>query len=80
MVTKLARNLNLPLDAQTHTFALLAIRGVGKTYACLKMAEGMHADGLQFVMVDPTGVCWGLRSSADGKSAGLPVLIFGGEP
>jgi uncharacterized protein len=76
---RLARNLTLPVDAQTETFALLAKRGAGKTYACLKMAEGMHDEALQFVFVDPTGVCWGLRSSSDGKRAGLPVLIFGGD-
>lgn len=76
---RLARNLTLPVDAQTQTFAILAIRGVGKTYTCLKMAEGMHDAGLQFVFVDPTGVAWGLRSSADGKKPGLPVMIFGGE-
>lgn len=76
---RLARNLTLPLEAQTQTFAILAVRGVGKTYLCLKMAEGFHEEGLQFVFVDPTGVAWGLRSSADGKKPGLPVMIFGGE-
>lgn len=76
---KIARTLSLPLEAQTQTFAILAIRGVGKTYACLKMAEQMHEHALQFVFVDPTGVAWGLRSSADGTSPGLPVVIFGGE-
>lgn len=75
----LARNLKLSVEVQTQTFAVLAVRGAGKTYTLLKMAEQMYGDGLQFVFVDPTGVAWGLRSSADGKHAGLPILIFGGE-
>jgi hypothetical protein len=32
-----------------------------------------------FVVLDPTGAWWGLRSSADGKSPGLPVVILGGQ-
>lgn len=29
--------------------------------------------------IDPKGDWWGLRSAADGKKAGFPVIIFGGE-
>jgi hypothetical protein len=29
--------------------------------------------------IDPKGDWWGLRSAADGKKAGFPVVIFGGE-
>lgn len=35
--------------------------------------------GQPAVYVDPIGVTWGLRHSRDGKSAGLPVIILGGE-
>ncbi len=35
--------------------------------------------GLPVVIVDPVGVWWGLRSSADGTAEGLPVVIFGGD-
>jgi len=31
------------------------------------------------LILDPTGVWWGLRTSADGKTAGYPVVIFGGD-
>jgi hypothetical protein len=31
------------------------------------------------VIADPIGVWWGLRSSADGKGPGLPVLVLGGD-
>jgi hypothetical protein len=30
-------------------------------------------------VIDPKGDWWGLKSSADGKHAGFPVVIFGGE-
>ena len=36
-------------------------------------------NGLPVVVVDPVGVAWGLRVSADGKSKGLPIVIMGGE-
>jgi hypothetical protein len=35
--------------------------------------------GQQIVVVDPTGAWWGLKSSADGKSAGFSIPVFGGE-
>lgn len=68
----------LPPDVITQTFAILAIRRVGKTYTASVMAEEMMKAGLPFVALDPTGAWWGLRASADGKSAGYPVVIIGG--
>lgn len=49
------------------------------TYLASVMAEEMGAAGYRFVVLDPIGVWWGLRSSADGKHGGLPVVIFGGD-
>jgi hypothetical protein len=70
--------LLLPLDAVTNTFAILARRRVGKTYTASVMAEEFVHAGIPWVAMDPTGAWWGLRSSSDGKSPGLPVLILGG--
>ncbi|TAH39264.1 MAG: DUF853 family protein [Planctomycetota bacterium] len=75
---QLSPSLSLPADAVTQTFAILAVRGAGKSNAAAAMAEGMYDAGLPFVVVDPVGAWWGLRSSADGKGAGLPVPVFGG--
>jgi hypothetical protein len=72
-------DLKLPLDAVTQTFAILAMRGVGKTYTASVMAEEFAEAGLPFAVLDPTGAWWGLRSSADGKSDGYPVTILGGD-
>jgi uncharacterized protein len=75
---QLAPGLALPLEAVTQTFGVLAVRGAGKSNLAAVMAEEMHAAGLPFVVVDPVGAWWGLRSAADGRGAGLPIPIFGG--
>jgi hypothetical protein len=74
----ISADISLPLDSVTQTFAILAKRRVGKTYTASVMAEEMAGAGLPFVVLDPTGAWWGLRSSADGKHEGLPVVIIGG--
>lgn len=76
---ELAAGLSMPDDFITQTCAVLARRGAGKTYTALKIAEQMAVSSLPFVVIDPTGVCWGLRSSASGNAAGLAVVILGGE-
>lgn len=45
----------------------------------LQITGEFLAASLRTVVIDVLGVFWGLRSSADGKSAGEPVVIFGGE-
>jgi len=76
---KIAGDLALPLEAVTQTFAVLAKRGVGKTYTALVLVEELLKAGLQTVVVDPIGVTWGLRASADGQRPGLPIVILGGD-
>lgn len=76
---RLAAGLTLPLDVVTETIAVLAKRRVGKSYAMRKLAEQLHKARQQIVIVDPKGDQWGIRSSADGKGAGLPIIILGGE-
>lgn len=75
----LAPNLSLPAEAVTQTFAILAKRGMGKTYTASVMAEEMLKAKSHVIIIDPVGVWWGLRSSADGKGDGLPIIIAGGE-
>jgi hypothetical protein len=79
MSLRIGPGFTLPDEAVTQTFGILAKRGVGKTYTANVMAEEMYKAGLPFVVVDPIGVWWGLRSSADGKKPGLAVTILGGE-
>jgi hypothetical protein len=75
---RISDELAFPLDAVTQTFSILAKRRVGKSYTASKMAEEFVAAQLPFVVLDPTNAWWGLRSSADGKKPGLPVVILGG--
>jgi DNA helicase HerA-like ATPase len=76
---QLSNDLQLPVEAVTETFAILAKRGAGKTYIAAVMVEELLQAGLQVVVADPVGVWWGLRASADGQQEGLPIVIIGGE-
>src|SRR5947207_11833197 len=76
---KLSSDLDLPTEAVTQTFAILAKRGVGKSYLSMVMVEEMLKSNLQVVYVDPIGIAYGLRTSADGQNPGFPIIIAGGE-
>lgn len=79
MSIRIARSLSLPLETVTRRLGVIATTGAGKTYLLSVMAEEFARLRLPFVVIDPEGVCWGLRSSADGKRAGYPVVILGGD-
>lgn len=79
MSLKISDALALPIDTVTDTIGILAIKGAGKTYTFLVLVEEMVKQGLPVVVLDPVGVCWGLRSRADGHGVGLPVVIVGGQ-
>jgi hypothetical protein len=76
---RIAPDLSIPVEAATQTFAILAKRGSGKTYTALVLMEEMVKAGLHVVIVDPVGVCWGLRAAADGEHPGLPIVVMGGD-
>lgn len=79
MKLQLAKNLAMPADAVTRTFAILGIRGSGKTNTGVVLTEELLKAPQQVIVLDPVDVWWGLRSSADGKASGFPVTILGGE-
>lgn len=81
---KISSTLTLPGDAVTQTFAILAKRGSGKTYAASVMAEEFLLDHQQIIIIDPTGVWWGLRSKFEilalgGERGDLPLLAESGK-
>jgi uncharacterized protein len=76
---KIADGVTLPIEAVTQTIAILAKRRAGKSYTARRLAEQLHKAKQQIVIVDPKGDHWGIRSAADGKSPGLPIVILGGE-
>jgi hypothetical protein len=69
----------LPTDALDDRIAIVGTAGSGKTYAAKGFAERLLDSGARVAIVDPLGVWWGLRASADGSAAGYPVVVFGGK-
>ena len=78
MKIKIAKELGLPLDGITQTYAQIGKRGSGKTYLASMIAEQMLDVQAQVIVVDPIGNWWGLRVDADGKSKGKDIFIIGG--
>jgi hypothetical protein len=76
---RIAKDLTLPLEAVTQTIAILAKRRAGKSYTMRRLVEQLVHAEQQVVLVDPKGDQHGIRSSADGKGPGLPLVILGGE-
>lgn len=69
----------IPPKALEQHIAILGKTGSGKTYAAKGVVESILSEGGRVCIIDPIGAWHGLRSSATGKSAGFPVVIFGGD-
>ncbi|HEX8851197.1 MAG TPA: hypothetical protein VF761_16850 [Gemmatimonadaceae bacterium] len=69
----------LPLKMLELRSVTLGSSGSGKTTGGRVLAEECYEQGVPFGVIDLKGDWWGLKSSADGKSAGIPVVIFGGD-
>ena len=79
MKLRISKEISLPIDVVTQTIAILAKRRAGKSYTMRKLVEQLLQANQQVVLVDPKGDQWGIRSSADGKRPGFPIVILGGE-
>jgi hypothetical protein len=79
-MTKLhiADKLKLPVDTVTATIIVYGGKGMGKTVLGAVLCEELAAAGQRFAVIDPMGVFWGLRHSADGSGPGIEILILGG--
>lgn len=71
--------MTLPLKMLELRTLTLGSSGAGKTTGNRVLAEECYDAGVLFGVIDLKGDWWGLKSSADGKSQGIPVVIFGGE-
>jgi len=70
----------IAVDSPSHLYlAGRAMVPTHNTYLTQVMTEELYLAGLPFVVIDPVGVYWGLRSSAGGQDNGLDVYILGGE-
>ena len=70
--------MKIPDKAFSQTVAILGRTGSGKSYAARGQIEALLDRGERVCIIDPTGIHWGLKSMADGKTAGYAVAIFGG--
>jgi uncharacterized protein len=78
MPLHLANTLDLPDDGATQTYAFIARKGGGKTYAAGKLVEELLALRVPVVILDPVGNWYGLQIGRDGKSPGFAIPVFGG--
>lgn len=69
----------IPDRALSQHIVILGKTRSGKSSTMRLMIERLLEAGKPVCIIDPKGDWWGLKSSADGKSAGYPVVIFGGE-
>ncbi len=70
--------VEIPVIFSTDSTAIIGRKGSGKTTLARVLAEGLIERHLHPVIIDPLDVWWGLRAAADGTTAGLDVVIFGG--
>ena len=76
---KISKELSLPIDAVTQTFAMIGRKGAGKTYLASMIAEQMLDAKAQVVVLDPIGNWYGLRIDKDGKKKGKDIFVIGGD-
>jgi DNA helicase HerA-like ATPase len=72
MKLNISDDLKLPLEAVTETFAVMGIRGSGKTHTASVMAEEMLKAGQPIVVYDPTGAWFGLKVRRGRQAARFP--------
>ena len=73
----MAKKYVIPEVAFAGDIAILGRKGMGKTHAAMTMVAHLIETGRQVVIIDPISSWWGVKHSADMKSAGLPVVLFG---
>lgn len=74
----ISNDVKIPLDVVTKRLAFVGTTGSGKSYGAMKLAEELLGSGIQVIVLDPVGIHWGLRLSADQKGPGFPITVFGG--
>lgn len=75
---RVAEDLWLPADVVTATLVAYGGKGMGKTNLGSVLVEELARCGLRWAWLDPLGVSWGVRHSADGRGRGVECLILGG--
>ena len=68
-----------PLAALERHAAIVGVSGSGKTYAAKGAVELLLQAEARTVVIDPTGVWFGLRSNRDGTAGAYGVPVLGGD-
>lgn len=76
---KISNDLALPLKFLSVRKVVFGGSGSGKTAFGRTLFEEANAAGVLCGAIDLKGDWWGLKSTADGKDDGIPVVVFGGE-
>jgi hypothetical protein len=69
--------LCVPENVLDQHLVVLGKTGAGKSSALRHFVEHLLSRGKRVCIVDPKGDWWGLKTSADGKAPGFPVIAFG---
>lgn len=69
--------LCIPVAAKDQHGVVLGKTGAGKSSALRHLVEYLLRAGKRVCIIDPKGDWWGLKSSADGKGPGFPIITFG---
>lgn len=72
-------SFNIPPGVLAQHIIALGKTRSGKSSKLRVLVEGLLDDDKPVCIIDPKGDWWGIKSSADGKKAGFPIVIFGGE-
>jgi hypothetical protein len=76
---RVADDLALPLDFITMATVVYGARGAGKTNFGAVVAEELTKVRQRFCIIDLKGDFYGLKSTADGRKAAIPIVVFGGD-
>lgn len=69
--------LCIPVEALSQHLVVLGKTGAGKSSSLRHIVEYLLTHKKRVCVLDIKGDWWGIKSSADGKSAGFPVIAFG---
>lgn len=70
--------LALPVGIANKTICIFGKGGSGKSNLEVVLAEELYSAGIPTCIIDPADIHYGIKSARDGKSAGLPFIVFGG--
>lgn len=76
---RISEDISLPLDWMMLATVVYGARGSGKTTFGSVVAEEVTKATQRFCAIDLKGDWYGLKSTADGKDNGIPVVVFGGD-